>query len=125
MVSPCIVGVPWVLLLRRLECCELFRRRGLLVLGLPLRERLAVDAFARGVLVELDAALGGRFAVPVGQAVAAEARGIIRSMFCTSLRGVQMIEQAPERGGLEFGVDSVMADLLTRSLAAQSPHRRE
>src|SRR5690606_31433522 len=59
--------------LRRLECGELCGSRLGLVRCLPLRERFAVDALARGVAVDLDAALERGLAVPVGEAVAAKA----------------------------------------------------
>src|SRR3546814_1791734 len=55
------------------ECRQLFLRRLALVLRLPLRERLAVDRLARFVPRHHQAAGLHRLAVPVGEAVAAEA----------------------------------------------------
>src|SRR5690606_15703041 len=56
-----------------LERGQLLRRRLALVAGLPLVERLAVHDRACLVLVERDAVFRGRLAIPIGQAVAAEA----------------------------------------------------
>src|SRR4029453_6441294 len=89
---------------RSLERCQLRRCRLFLVLLLPARERFAVDALARGVLVHFDAARFGGFAVPVGKAVAAEARCDHKIDVLHVGTLVQMREQAPERGGLEFGI---------------------
>ena len=91
-----------VLLLRRLKRSELFRRRFFLMSGFPGPERLAVDALARRVLVDVDAARLGSFAVPVGEAIATEAREYHQIDVLHVAALVQMFEQAPERGGFEL-----------------------
>src|SRR5688572_28688301 len=62
-----------VLVLRLVEGLLLVARGVLLVLGLPLVVRHAVDDLARLGIGDLDALLARLFAVPARQAVAAEA----------------------------------------------------
>src|SRR5215470_8565794 len=84
--------------------------RGLLVLGsfflifrLPFRERHAVDPLAALVLGHRHPACIGGILHPVRQAVAAEP-GKVHQIDILDVRArTQMLEQAPERGGLEFG----------------------
>ncbi len=62
----------------------------------------AVDALARGLAIQLQATRGGRFAVPVGQAVAAEA-GVDHEVDVLHVAARRkMGQQAAERGGFEF-----------------------
>src|SRR5262249_14398888 len=92
-------------LLRRLERGELLRRRFLLMLGLPLRERLAVDALAGLILCHRLSALFGSLAIPVGEAVATEAGQDHQvDVLHVGARGIQMLQQAAERCGIEFVV---------------------
>ena len=85
------------------ERCELLGCRRLLMSGLPAIERLAVDALARGILADVDAALGGRFAIPVRKAIAAETRDDHEIDVLRVLAGVEMPEQPAEDGGFELG----------------------
>ena len=80
--------------------------------GLPLRKRRAVDAFARLILAEVDAALGGRFAVPVGEAVAAET-GQDHQVDVLHIRAlfVEVSQQAAEGRCFESVVESVTSFL--------------
>ena len=97
--------------LRRLEGGQLLRSGLLLVLRLPLRERLAVDRFARLVPGHGDAARFGGFAVPVRQAVAAEA-GEDHQVDVLHVRSFlhQVLQQPAESGGFDgggFGIEVV------------------
>src|ERR1700742_4725673 len=91
-------------LLRSRERRTLFRRRFFLMLGLPLRERLPEDALARLILAHVHAAFDGGFAVPVGQAIAAET-GQYHQVDVLHVAAflVEMSQQATKRRGFEFG----------------------
>src|SRR4051812_5126705 len=92
-------------LLRRLERGDLLRCGFFLMFGFPLRERLAVNALARLVLAEVHAALGGRFAIPVGEAVAAET-GEYHQVDVLHIGAllVEMRKQPAEGRGFELGI---------------------
>jgi len=89
------------------ECSKLFRSRFLLVLGFPVCEWLAIDACACFHLAHCEAALGSRFAIPVGHAVAAEA-GEDHEVYILHIGPllIEMRQQAAESGGFEFAVRS-------------------
>src|SRR5690606_17930835 len=90
--------------LQRRESRQLFRRYVTLVPVLPLREGFPVDRLARLLLRQLDAVFGGGLAVPVGQAVAAEA-GADHQVDVLHVRPLvhQVPQQAPEGGRLDRG----------------------
>src|SRR5271155_2279311 len=92
-----------VSLLRFLESGELFGRRFLLMVFLPFGGRHAVDDFARLVLGQRKTFLGGRLAIPVAQAVAAEIRYDHKVNVLDVSALAQMRDEAAEDGGLEFG----------------------
>src|SRR6185312_6758731 len=84
--------------------------RGLLVLGslflmlrLPLLVRHAVDPLAALVLGHRNPAFVGGVLHPVRQAIAAEARKIHQIDILHVGACAQMLDEAPESGGLEFG----------------------
>ena len=84
---------------------ELFGRRFRLMLRFPLRERFAVDALARGVLVDCYATLGGGLSIPVGEAVATEASADHQVDVLHVASGAQVVEQMPECCGFQFDVE--------------------
>src|SRR5262245_66211723 len=97
-----------VLVAGLVESLLLIARSFLLVLGLPLVVRHAVDDLARGGIGDLDALLARLLAIPARQAVAAEA-GEIHQVDVLHVRALlQVRDQAAEGGGLEFGLGLVV-----------------
>lgn len=91
--------------LRRIERGELLGRRFLLMFAFPLREWFAVDALARLIFAHVDAAFCRRFAIPVGQTIAAEAgKDHQIDVLHVGAFGIEMLEQAPECGRFQFGI---------------------
>src|SRR5215469_11866907 len=80
---------------------QLLLSRFLDVFRLPVRVRFAVDALARRILAQLGAALGGSFAIPVGEAIAAESGQDhqVDVLHVVAL-DVEVLQQAAERRGL-------------------------
>src|SRR5450432_3234694 len=89
--------------LRSVECRQLCRRRFPLMLRLPLRKRFAVDVLAGLVPGHVDAVLRRGLAIPVGKAVAAEPREDHQVEVLHVAALVEMLQQAAECGGFEFG----------------------
>src|SRR5882724_8682821 len=104
-----------VLVLGLVERLLLVARRFLLVLGLPLVVRHAVDDLTGLGIGDLDAARAGLLAIPARQAVATEARQIhqVKVLHVGAL--LQMRNQAAESGGFEFGAGLVVHDGLLRT----------
>ena len=75
------------------------------MLGLPREEGLAVDMFAGGMFFHRHAAFDGRVAIPVGQAVAAEAGADHQVDVLHVAARSQVGHQVPERGSVEFGLE--------------------
>ena len=101
-----------VLVLGLVESLLLVARGFLLVLGLPLVVRHAVDDLARLGIGDLDALLARLLAVPARQAVAAEA-GQIHQVDVLHVRALlQMRDQAAEGGGFELGAGLVVHGVL-------------
>src|SRR5262245_1351172 len=97
-----------VLVASLVEGLLLIARGFFLVLGLPLVIRHAVNDLARLGIWHLDALLAGLFAIPARQAVAAEA-GQIHQVDVLNIGALpQVLHQAAERGGLEFGAGLVV-----------------
>ena len=93
-----------VVLLPGMECSQLLRRRLFLMLRLPFFEGHAVDGIAGFVLGQVEATLGGGFAVPISEAVAAESGNVhqidvldVRTLF------IEVFQQAAQDRGLQFG----------------------
>src|SRR5690606_37425859 len=92
-----------VVLARGLERGQLFRRGLALVAGLPLGEGHAVDGLAGLFLVHFEPGLERGLAVPVGQAVAAEAGQDHQvDVLDVGARLVEVPQQPAERGRLQF-----------------------
>src|SRR5689334_11135397 len=81
----------------------LCRRRFLLVLRLPLIVRHAVDDLARLRIRHSDAALLGCLAIPLREAIAAEAREIHEVEILHVGARAQMLDQLAKSGGFELG----------------------
>src|SRR3954453_22108154 len=81
---------------------ELLRRGRALVFRFPGLVRHAIDGFPALVLAQGDALGVGGVLEPVGQAVAAEACEIHQVDVLDVCPRLQMIDQAPESGSLEF-----------------------
>src|SRR5713226_8334257 len=97
-----------VLVLALVVVLLLVARSILLVLGLPLLVRHAVDDFAGLGVGDLDAARAGFFAVPARQAIAAEA-GEVHQVEVLHIRAfLQMRDQPAKGGGFEFGAGLVV-----------------
>src|SRR5690242_17591085 len=75
------------------------------MLCFPIGKRLAVDSLARHVFADLDAAGVCRFAIPVGETVAAETGGNHQISVLHVGSGVEMGQQAAEYGRFELGFD--------------------
>src|SRR5579871_5664278 len=92
------------LLTRCLRKLRLLFRRGVPLIALfPFRRRHAVDDFARLVLFQDDAFFGRGFAIPIAQAVTAEAGKVHHIDVLNIGARAQMGNQVPERGGFQFG----------------------
>src|SRR5882724_1706212 len=91
----------------------LVARSLLLVLGLPLVVRHAVDDLAGLRVGDLDAARAGFLSVPARQAIAAET-GQVHQVDVLHIRAfLQMRDQPAKGGGFEFGAGLVVhGDLL-------------
>src|SRR5579883_53191 len=97
-----------VLVLRLVERLLLLGRGFLAVLGLPLLVRHAVDDLARLGIGYFDALLARLLAIPARQAIAAET-GQVHQVDVLHVRArPQMLDQAAEGGGLEFGLGLVV-----------------
>src|SRR5688572_20007399 len=79
------------------------RPPSLLVLLLPLGVRHAVNGFARLFVAQVDTAFERGRTVPLGQAVAAEAREVHHVDVLHVRALAKMLEQAPERRSFDFG----------------------
>ena len=79
-----------------------------LVARLPLGIGHAVDHFAGFVLGHREAAGLGRLAVPVGQAVPAEAGEVHQVDVLDVAALAEMLDEPPEGGGLEFGAGGLV-----------------
>ena len=96
-----MASIPWAV---DLEGGLLFIASLVLVEGLPFLIGHAVDDLARFVLGQRNAVLLGRIAIPVGQAVAAEAGKVHQVDVLHVAAFAQMRDQTAEGGGLEFGL---------------------
>src|SRR4029453_2273500 len=96
------------MLMRLRERLLLLAARFLLVLRLPLLVRHAIDDLARLRVGERHALLLGGGAVPFRQAVAAEAGEIHQVDVLHVGAFAQVLDQAPERGGLQLGAGLVV-----------------
>src|SRR3954447_10169879 len=93
-----------LVLMPRVECGLLRGRFFLLVLRLPLLIGHAVDLLAALVLSERNALSVGRFLHPVAEAIAAEAREIHQVDVLHLGARAQMLDEAAEHRGVEFGL---------------------
>src|ERR1700754_1199527 len=103
--APNLLAVPAlsVLVPGLVEGLLLVARGFLLVLGLPVLVRHAVDDLAGLGIGDLDALLARFLAVPARQAVAAET-GQVHQVDVLDIGALlEVRHQAPEGGGLEFG----------------------
>jgi hypothetical protein len=91
-----------VLALRGFKSRKLLGRRLFLILGFPVRERLAIDSFARGSFADVDSARLRRFAIPVGETVSAEARGDHQIDVLHVGTPAEMVEKTAECGRFEL-----------------------
>ena len=76
-----------------------------LMLCLPLGEWFAIDEFAGLILAQRLAALLGCLAVPVGQAIATEARLGHQIDVLHVAAAIEMLQQATKCGSFEFSSD--------------------
>src|SRR5262245_41808886 len=98
-----------LMLRRRLGERRLLLGRGLLlVLRLPLLERLAVDDLAALILGHRHAFSVGRVLHPVRQAIAAEAGEIHHVDVLHVGAAAQMLDETPVHGGLKFGAGLIV-----------------
>src|SRR3954466_936423 len=86
-----------------LHCLQLFGTGGALEFRLPGLIGHAVDRLAALVLADPDALGVGLFLHPVRQAVAAEAGQVHQVDVLDVGAPAQVLDQAPENGGFEFG----------------------
>jgi len=101
----------------------LLSTRFLLVLGLPLLVRHAVDHLARTVLAELETLLAGRLLIPIGQAVAAKAGHVHEVDVLHLMVLAQMADQAPEGRCFQLGLETFV-DLGHHRFSIQRRPRR-
>src|SRR5262245_25575628 len=97
-----------LVLVLRIEGLFLLRTRLLLMLRLPLLVGHAVDNLPRLGIRQLQAALLRGFPVPARQAVAAEAREIHEVEILHVRALAQMLHEAAEGGGFQFGAGLVV-----------------
>src|SRR6185295_3806211 len=74
----------------------------LLIASLPFAGRHAIDDLARLILFQGDALLSGGFAIPIAQAVPAEAGEVHHVDVLDFSTAAQMRDQAAECGGFKF-----------------------
>lgn len=101
----------------------LLSARLLLVPGLPLLVRHAVDHLARTILAELETLLAGRLLIPIGKAIAAKAGHVHEVDVLHLMALAQMSDQAAERRCFQLGLETFV-DLGHHRFSIQERPRR-